>query len=118
MFKQRAPIIIILLCITLLMGCATMQRHDDPVKGAFYEALAGYNDALESYINIYDTVPEETTVEINALFDRGGKILNTWQTAIVAGYGDPADAQAAYLNLKNDLFKALISIGLLEVTND
>lgn len=100
------------LAVILLAACAS-----GPTKAVdvYFNARVTFNDLLQSYVEAYETAPEDVqqkwTATITPWFVDGEKALDAWATLL--GTSDDPQAQAdAYIAIKNKIIALLIEVGV------
>ena len=108
--------LIAFIMLAMTFGCGvSKQIKENPAKGAYYVALASYNDALESYLGQKDGLASETRKEIEPVFEEAGKALDAWGAVHDLENSDAYEKQAAYNKVKSELFRLLFEYGILQL---
>ena len=118
LLKRRSVFLwgLIAFVVPATFGCGvSKQIKENPAKGAYYVALASYNDALESYLGQKDALAAETRKEIEPVFEEAGRALDAWGAVHDLENSDAYEKQAAYNKVKAELFRLLFEYGILQL---
>lgn len=113
---KRLSVLLMAILVLGLLACASIPRTP---KQAYLAARTTFNDALESYITQKAMAHPETQIEweaeIEPIFGDAQEALNIWGLAIAWEGSDVMDKQAAYDEIRLELFRLLFKFGILEI---
>lgn len=98
----------------LFTACAALTPAPLTDKEYYLQALAVFNDSIESYYNMRDALEPEAREKIENLIFKASDALDAWDRAITEGIGIP-EKQEAYRFLRLELFGLLLKHNIIEV---
>lgn len=116
---KRKSIILLLAVLYLVVGCSMFQvagEKDSPELKRDKEYLAARKEfalTLQDYNDHYAVAPvltqQKWKAEIDPVFKKVDKALDSWKLAIDKGF-DPASQEQLYLKLKSELLFLLVDV--------